>query len=248
MPSRTSVLALFVLAACGGGQGHARPIRASARPIVEGHAPSCQIVFFPGLGDAPAAYDDFLATLRAAQVPAETVVLPNRDYGTVDYSERLHSDVIAPAQARGVRDTWLVAVSMGSAPALRMAETHPDDIAGVLLVAPAFGGPFLAKRVQRAGGVRFYTPVERDRDGRAFKWLEERRRSDRSQVPVRLAFGRQDALAPIAETMAEVLPEEHVLVGAGGHDWGVWNELFVAEVESGFFQQSCGCLSRSGGR
>ena len=246
VPRRISHLlclpSLCLACACGGG--HARPIEAQSRAITRAQAPGCQIIFFPGLGDSPESYDGFLATLRDYGVTAETVVLPNRDYGTTDYSDRLHQDVVAPALARGVQDTWLVAVSMGSAPALRMAETHPDDITGVVLLAPAFGSPFLAKRIRRAGGVRAYEPEAQDRDGRAFKWLETRGRRDRSRVRVLLAFGRQDALAPVAETMAEVLPERDVLVGAGGHDWDVWNELFVAEVETGFFQQSCGAVRR----
>ena len=243
---RTAWLVLVAVSACGGGgtetRREARTIHVDSRPVASGSAPGCLILLFPGLGDRPSAYADFLEILREHRVAAEAAVLPNRDYAATDYSDHLLGDVIAPARERGVEAVWLVGVSMGGAPALRMAESHPDDVEGVVLLAPVFGSPFVAKRVRRAGGASAYQPAPGDRDGRAFRWLANRRRSDGSRVRVRLGYGRQDSLAPVSEIIARVLPEKDVLVGAGGHDWAVWNELFGAMVGSGFLQRSCGVV------
>ena len=239
--SRYAVAILLSVAgsACG-GSAHARPIEAQARPVTQSVAPRCQVVFFPGLGDSGASFESFRDSMVERRIHAETLALPNRDYGTDDFSERLHRDVVEPSLSRGIGDVWLVAVSMGSAPALRFASTYPDDVRGIVLIAPAMGGPFLVKRVHAVGGPRFLDADEGDRDERAVRWLVDRSRSDGSTVEVRLAYGRQDALAPFAEALASVLPDDHVLIGAGGHDWTVWEELWTALLDTGFFQQSCG--------
>lgn len=213
----------------------AAPGSEAARP---NPSPPCLFVFFPGLGDDAASFHEhgFVDRLRSHGIGGAVSVVETQDYASDDYSTRLH-DQLGPHESSRL---WLVSVSMGGAAAIRYAATHPDSVEGMILIAPAMGGPFLPKAIENAGGA---ASVEGDdRDERAVRWLARHRRGDGSEVDVHLAYGSQDALAPFADALAPDLRAHgaHVLVGGGGHSWEVWSELWRGLVDTGFLQRSCG--------
>ena len=55
------------------------------------------------------------------------------------FLERLATDVIAPAKARGYDEIWMMGPSMGGFGSLFYARAHTTDITGVLSIAPFLG-------------------------------------------------------------------------------------------------------------
>ena len=70
---------------------------------------------------------------------------------------------------------------------------------------------------------------------RIWGWLTSTRRAD-----ITLGFGEADRYARGHRRLAGLLPANRVLVGAGGHRWPVWEELWAAMLASGRLQRACG--------
>lgn len=153
--------------------------------------------------------------------------------------ERLRTDVIAPAQAKGYRSIWLGGISMGGLGALRYAEAHPADVAGILALAPYLGEPETTKAIVDAGGLmQWKAPAGPLLDGDIAPqaWRSVRsvllRDGASARPPLYLGYGLSDSLAPSHRVLAQVLPPGRVFTAAGGHDWkpwlGLWQRMLAA--------------------
>ncbi|MBG0830583.1 alpha/beta fold hydrolase [Planomonospora sp. ID67723] len=170
-----------------------------------------------------------------------------------------------PASASGGTDGWLAGLlrpvitrpllvghSAGCGPALRYAVAHPDRIAGLVLVAPAFlqepagwfsrsrlAAPALRRmsreRLGRGLGVPPGAPADLSRPGAARRVLASMRTAhadgrelrpllDRVEVPVTLVAGSGDPLA---------VDRPAVLIGGAGHYPQLTHPGELAEVLSG---------------
>jgi pimeloyl-ACP methyl ester carboxylesterase len=150
---------------------------------------------------------------------------------------RLREDVIAPARARGCREVWLVGVSMGGLGALLYAERHPEDVAGIFLMAPYLGSEKTLKEIQNAGGLRAWSPRQPpdpdDYQRSLWRWLKGNLvEAPANPVPIYLGYGKKDAFAPANALLAAELPPERVFLEPGGHDWPVWLKLWEDFLEA----------------
>jgi len=201
----------------------------------------CLIAFLPGIGDAPEAYLEhgFIDRLRAANVDAD-VRLVDAHFGY--YREqsvvpRLVADVIEPAEAAGYEQLWLVGISLGGLGSLAVTTADPSRVDHLVLLAPYLGDADQVAEVEGAGWPeRVEVPVEAPFD-RIWRWLATRE-------PVRpsllLAYGSADRFRDGHRLASRAIPASDVLVGAGGHAWPVWEELWGAVVDSGRLQRACG--------
>ncbi len=242
----------ITLAACGGSSSTLPGTLAQVRDAPLGADDAgCLIVFLPGAGDEADDYVEhgFFSEVRRAGVDADlvaaNVTVPY--YRADNAIERIYEDVLEPAKRAGYERVWVVGISMGGGGALRVAATHTDDVAGVVLLAPLIGGPGLFRDVLAVGGPQNFEPDdELRRTGGPFvdawHWAGHRERADGSVTPLYLAYGFEDPLARMSETLALALPESHVIRGGGGHRWVVWQELWRGLVAGGFLQRSCGVL------
>jgi len=198
------------------------------------------VVFLPGAGDVAQDFVDrgFVEQLHrevvADAVAANATTAYHRDGSVV---RRVFEDVLAPAR-QDYEHVWLVGVSMGGGAALRTAAAHPEDVDGVVLLAPFLGSMSLARRIARAGGPARWEadPAIDDVYLDAWAWAGE---PDR-EAPIVLAYGRDDLLARVGDALALGLPESQVFRGGGGHTWEVWGQLWRAVTEAGFLQRTCG--------
>jgi len=194
------------------------------------------IILLPGYGDRPREFvrRGFVDRLRRSSAHYD-IVAPDAHFGyyrTATLMERLAHDVIAPAQAAGYREIWLVGVSMGGFGALSYAARHEREITGVLALAPYLGDRTLLDEIEAEGGLQRWEPDldvtfdPRERFVRElWAWFKEK--PERPGPPsVFLAWGSEDSLARPARWVAKTLPNGHTDQSPGGHGWKIWFPLF----------------------
>lgn len=207
-------------------------------PILEHRKSASEdlVVFLPGRGGHAEDFEKhgFLQVAQEAGLAADLTAVDAHLAYYMDRSllTRLKEDVIAPAQKRGKHRIWLVGVSMGGLGALLYAERHPEDVAGVFLLAPYLGDETVLKEIRAAGGLRGWTVPEpldpKDHQRGVWRWLKRRADGQIPQAfPIYLGYGAQDRFAPANAMLAASLPPERVFIAEGGHDWPVWRSLWV---------------------
>ena len=198
------------------------------------------MVFLPGAGDTAEDYAEhgFVAELRRARIRADvaSVDATQHYYRRGDVMQRLRDDVLQPARER-YETLWLVGISMGGGGALRFAADHPGLVDGVTVIAPFMGSRAWMRRIRGLGGASHLELSEAERAnayGRAWHWVGHR------EAPLYVAWGAEDFLRDVAETMALELPASHVIRGGGGHAWVAWRDLWKGFIRGGALQRACG--------
>lgn len=199
------------------------------------------LVLLPGrgMGIDEFAREGFIAAAREQRLAVD---LLRADAHIAYYEDgrfvrRLRDDIVGPARASGYRRVWLAGISMGGFGALAYASERPDEVEGVLALAPYLGQPDLIEEVRAAGGLRVWaapaaaapTGVARsDFDRRLLSALKPYAVSP--QPPGRpalyLGFGLDDRFADAHRLLADALPAERVFTAPGGHDWDAWTPLW----------------------
>ncbi|MBK8241052.1 MAG: alpha/beta hydrolase [Deltaproteobacteria bacterium] len=181
------------------------------------------LVLLPGRGDLGEDYarHGFVARAHAeAGVDVITVDAHFGYYADRTIRERLHEDVLAPARGR-YEHIWLLGISMGGIGALLTAEKYPDDVDGLLLIAPYLGRRRTIEAVMRAGGLaKWQPPADLAWDERLWAWMKS------TDTPIYLAYGTEDFGARAHVVLAAALPKDRVLTAPGEHAWTAWTPLF----------------------
>ena len=181
------------------------------------------VVFLPGRGsDAGTFVKEGFTDPGADLVFSDAT---ERYYFDGSVVARLHDDVVEPARARGYERVWLVGISLGGLGAVMYAKTYPQDVDGLVLLAPYLGDDALRREIESAGGLAAWSGGSDTTsfDGvvrAAWAYLRDTR------IPVWLGYGRGDRLRRSHAVLAAALPEEPVLTVEGGHDWPAWKRLW----------------------
>jgi hypothetical protein len=139
--------------------------------------------------------------------------------------DRINEDILTQARDMGYRHFWLSGPSLGGFGSLFFWCRSPhDDIAGLIALAPHLGGRAIIDEIRAAGGAAEWTPDGAGEEHEVDLWqcLQQT-----PEVPIWLAWGRDDRMAPANELLAELLPEDRVIVTDGGHRWSTWTPLWV---------------------
>lgn len=248
---RWSTAALLLLAATTAAGCHSsRPTTVPMQVLTLRPGPPatrCAVVFLEGRFDRPESFAraGFDRTLAAAGVDAE-LVAPDSHVGYFlrdTVVQRLAADVVAPLRARGQDRIWLVGISMGGTGALAYAQRRPDEVAGVVALAPYLGEPELISELEAAGGLAPWqpSPSMAPDDHLRHLWigLQQRTAPGASGPPIYLGYGTQDSLAPGARVLAAALPADRVFTVAGGHRWSAWRRLWDAFLATGALREGC---------
>jgi pimeloyl-ACP methyl ester carboxylesterase len=190
------------------------------------------IVLLPGIGDQPETFQaqGFVNAVRERQINADIVAVRAHFgyYQARTIIERLHYDVVLPAQANGYRDIWLVGISLGGWGSVLYAQRHPQVISGMLLLAPFLGERHVFEEIEAAGGLQSWRPaiVHPEDDQRlGLAWLADFERSE-APLKLHLGYGKNDRFAKPNGLIGAGLPPEQVQVIPGGHDWRTWLKLW----------------------
>lgn len=238
-------IALLTLAVVAGGclyrpDPTTVPIR--TMPLVKASGGSrCMVVFLPGRGDQP---EDFLrhgfpAALqrkgsRCAMIGVDSHLGYFYDRSIV---RRLREDVIAPARAEGIREIWLAGISLGGFGSLLYAREYPEDVSGMVILAPFLGEENVLREIESAGGLAAWSPQEEpgEKDFRRL-WLFLKEYTNplaTNPPPLYLGYGTGDRFAKPNGLLAAALPPEHVFTTEGGHTWKAWRRLWDQFLETG---------------
>jgi pimeloyl-ACP methyl ester carboxylesterase len=234
MDRRAPLLLLLLTAACYRPKPATVPLRTIA--VAPGAADAhCLVVFLPGRGDGPEDYvhHGFPEALqRAGSRCAMTGVDSHLGY-FVDKSivTRLHDDIIAPARARG-QDVWLVGISLGGLGSLLYTREHPQEVRGLVLLAPYLGEDDVIQDVARSGGLAKWSKSDTDFQ-RLWLFLKGYEKPDSGLPPLWLGYGRSDRFAEPDGLLAAVLPADRVVTVAGHHTWRTWRKLWDEMLKRG---------------
>ena len=145
-------------------------------------------------------------------------------------AQRLHEEVIVPARRRGYAQVWLVGASLGGMGAVLYDRAYPNDVDGIVLLAPYLGDRKTQDEVAAAGGLSAWQPpppakiITPDNFQRElWRHLHGWSREPAATRNVWLVYGRDDEFSEAMPLLAPILPHGHVLLRDGGHDWNVWS-------------------------
>lgn len=200
------------------------------------------IVMLPGVYSYPEEFvrEGFVKAVQDRRIAAD-VVRVDAHLGYYEknvFVERLRQDVIAPAKARGYRAIWIFGISLGGFGGLIYAQEHPEDIAGVVALAPYLGAPAVSDEVAKAGGLmRWSAAANSSGDERSQRetalWTSLKRYGSPTAATLPqlwLGYGKADRFAPSNGLLGAVLPPERVFTTEGGHDWAPWLRLWTSAL------------------
>ena len=154
--------------------------------------------------------------------------------------ELVKTELVDPAKASGYEKIILVGTSLGGHGALLYIMQYPEDVDGVVLLAPFLGWGLVADAIKEAGGLKRWEdcPVlEWDYPCNMWKLLKEYVSDPHKQTTIVLGYGKEDGFAEQNSLLAKELPPKNVFTVAGGHDWVTWKQLWVEVLE--YFHVNC---------
>lgn len=204
------------------------------------------IVLLPGINEQPTKYEQrgFIDDLRDRGLDMDVVAV-DAHFGYYEERSligRLKADVINPAKTNGYDKIWLVGFSVGGLGSLLYAMEYPDDIEGLVTLAPYLGDGSLIREIKDAGGPLNWHPGSSSEDEAIrslWIWLKNYDAGEDVDLPVLyLGYGKQDKFAVADSLLATLLPPERVYVIPGRHNWWTWKKLWVQALDSGLFRPS----------
>ena len=243
-----------MLSACSTMRSPTVPLRTIDHPAhcAAGLRPDTLMVLLPGSYSLPEEFEQegFVRAIRRSGLAADVLLVDAHTgyYFGRTIIDRLRADVVAPALARGYRRVWLVGISIGAVGAMLYAEARPQDVSGVVIIAPYLGTRLAAKDIRNAGGLATWRAppfaITDDLDAGLWRWLQTQTNAGAqagSATPIYLGYGLSDRFLYNDEVLARALPRERVFTAEGGHDWPAWNDVWQRMVEALPIERNAGC-------
>lgn len=142
--------------------------------------------------------------------------------------ERLHEDIVLPAREAGYQKIWLLGISAGGFGSILYASQYPDQIDGVILLAPYLGDRKAIDELTDSGGLAAWSADEsklKDYEIGVWSWLKKVT-SEANKKPLILGYGKEDSMAEAYGTLTDVLDSSSVYAREGGHKWATWKLLW----------------------
>jgi S-formylglutathione hydrolase FrmB len=137
---------------------------------------------------------------------------------------RIHEDIVLPAREAGYRNIWFLGISMGGFGSLLYASENPEQVDGVILLAPFLGDEDGIEEIVADGGLASWDAESsslKDYEIGVWKWLRD------SDTPVVLGYGESDAMAEgYRAVMTDVVEPSSTYTLEGGHKWTTWKPLW----------------------
>jgi pimeloyl-ACP methyl ester carboxylesterase len=221
----------------------------SLRDELPGGAAKCLVVFLPGAGDSAADFTKykFVEAMRQKGLSVD-LVSANATLGYYTKGllvERLATDVIGPARAKGYQQTWLIGMSMGGMGTLLYSHDHPDEVTGVLALAPFLGDRALHDEIREAGGLAKWKGPEKaplassTYQREVWRWLQAVTAKTEKGPNLYLGWGTEDDLGKAASLVSAALPEKHTFTVPGAHKWSSWKTVLDAFLADSDFTRAC---------
>lgn len=229
-----ALLSSFVglLGACATGS-LADPIPTAVYPKSEQGPARALVIMLPGAGDRVGVYDDrgFVTAMRDSGMDVDMLEV-DAHYGyykSRTLLERMEHDVLAPNRDK-YDEVWIVGISMGGIGALLTAWTYPEDIEGLVLIAPYLGRRKTLQQISAAGGLSEWQPPaeEGEWDLEIWRMLKQVSAEGSASKPeIWLMYGVEDFGVRAHDLLAAGLPTTRVHTTSGGHAWDTWTRLWT---------------------
>ena len=191
------------------------------------------LLMLPGAKNTPQQLADngFIRALRERDLPVDALLL---DAHVDLYLERADIEALLlqtldEVRASGYRRIWLLGISLGGTGAMLCATQPGTEIEGVLLLAPFLGTRGIIAEVEAAGGLPHWGAGEissRDYERALLERLRQSPPGTAGFPTVFLGYGAEDHYRGASIMLSAYLPEQHVCVIPGGHDWETWQLLW----------------------
>jgi pimeloyl-ACP methyl ester carboxylesterase len=142
--------------------------------------------------------------------------------------QRLHDEVVEPAERRGYRQVWLAGISLGGFGALLYDRAYPGQMDGLLLLSPYLGNRAIHREIRDAGGLARWNPGPVQPMGpttfqrELWRYLKHWADDPARTRTVWLAYGDHERFRKPIELLSPLLAPDHVLMLPGRHDWTLW--------------------------
>lgn len=233
-------VAAMVLAGCSTARPTTIPMKTlfDAAPASAGS--KALLVIMPGMRDTPEdlVRQGFIRAVRERGIAADIVIV-DAHFGYFQdrsFERRLREDVIKPARARGYASIWLSGISLGGFGSLLYASRQPQDVDGLITLAPFIASERVVEEVLAAGGLAHWSaqPGRKEEENvqRALlTWLKGYLEPADFRPPLYIGYGATDRFAPVNAQVASLLPAAQSLVVPGGHSWAAWVPLWEQILE-----------------
>jgi pimeloyl-ACP methyl ester carboxylesterase len=214
------------------------------------HPAKCLFVLLPGAGDHAERFreqgfvEDLQNSKLSIDIRAVDATMGYYMKGTL--LDRLETDVITPAKARGYEEIWLAGPSMGGLGSLLYSRDHSAELTGVLAIAPFLGDQDVIEEIATAGGLRqWQAPPRADAMNRdnyqreLWRWLQAATQGREVAPPIFLGYGTSDRLSGADSLLAGALPASRVFLTTGGHEWPAWRRVLASFLQSPEFATHC---------
>lgn len=191
------------------------------------------VVLLPGIRDVP---EDFARSGFADHGGAFDVLAVDAHWGYYEAEsivDRLHDDIVSPARQNGYARIWLAGISLGGFGALLYVDRFPDDIDGIVLLAPYLGEPGLADTIEDAGGLDAWSRTALPDNPFAPGWRSLRNIEVRGRPSVIVGYGTADPLVATYGPLLKTVPAQRVHARDGGHRWSTWAPLWRTIASTG---------------
>lgn len=233
-------------------------LKPAVNPMVSRHddfesgRAKCLVVFLPGIGDTAVDFEGkgFVDAIQERGLSVDIIsaeaTLAYYARGTV--VQRLGRDVFGPARRKHYRETWLIGLSMGGLGTLLYSHDHPNEITGVLALAPFLGTHPLPAKIRAEGGLAKWNAPEKvevtNEDTsilELWRWLQALTAGKEPGPRLYLGWGTQDTLLGESnEVLATALPMPRKFPVSGGHKWVAWKQALDQFLDNSDFRQGCG--------
>lgn len=223
------------------------PMRTLASPLEPGKRARCLLVLLPGLGDSEKDFGKkgFIDAVRKRNLPVD-IISANATlgyYARQTLRPRIETDILAAAQKAGYEQIWFGGISLGGLGSLLVAQGHPRELAGVVLIAPFLGEGEVIDEVADAGGLAAWQPPAKiakdDYERDMWRFLKGATEKPETAPPIYLLSGDQDKFAKAHRTLGARIPPERRFRTRGAHDWGPWKILWADFLDNSDFRIRC---------
>lgn len=222
------------LGGCALPRAPATPMASLAVQADPARTSTTLIVFLPGAQEVPQDIVDegLVAQVHQMGLDADVIVADAHMgyFRNGSFEQRLREDVMLPARAQGYQTIWLAGISLGGFGAMRYAQEHPDEVAGIVALAPFVATRLILQEVSGAGGLLRWQPGEPvgagDYQRELLVWLKGYADPKAVRPPLYMGYGSSDRLQPFEPLMDPLLPPDHRLAAPGGHDWAPWKQMW----------------------
>ena len=189
------------------------------------------IVLLPGLGMAVEDYKEqgVIEKLQACNQEADIIAADAylAYYRNEATDLRVFEDVIKPAQANGKTKIWLVGTSLGGLGSLIYRLRRPDDLQGIVIMAPYLGKPEELQWFVESEAKGDEIDPESVQNPVFLELWRNLQSTGQSEPEIVMGYGKQDKFAYLQDWAAGLLDPDKVVAAEGEHKWVVWNTIWV---------------------